>query len=281
MSDKIPRLGLGIGWRPELALTIERRNDLGFVEVIAESFVGRTIPACLELLLERGIAIVPHGVSLSLGSAEGVDRQRVQALAELATRVRAPFVSEHVAFVRAGGHEAGHLLPVPRTREMLNVLVENIRVVSSELSVPLAVENISALIEWPDAELDEPTFLRELIERTSAWLLLDLANVYANCRNHGWDPQAYLDRLPLDRVAYVHVAGGNLRDGVYHDSHAHSVPSEVLNLLTMLAERIEIPGVMVERDDNFFGSVAAIDQELDAIGEAITRGSVPGGICRA
>jgi uncharacterized protein (UPF0276 family) len=280
MSGLVPHLGLGIGWRPELALAIDRRSDLGFVEVIADSLDGRAMPDCLELLNERGLAIVPHGISLSLGSAEGIDRRRVRALAEVAALTGAPLVSEHVAFVRAGGQEAGHLLPVPRTREMLDLLVENIRSVCAELPVPLAVENIAALMEWPDAEFDEPTFLREIIERTSAWLLLDVANVYANCHNHGWDTQTYLDRLPLERVAYAHVAGGWQHDNVYHDTHAHPVPPEVLDLLAAITARTEIPGVMLERDDGFSARDAGIDQELDALAAAMARGREHREACR-
>ncbi len=119
-----------------------------------------------------------------------------------------PLVSEHVAFVRAGGREAGHLLPVPRTRAALDVLVANVAEAMAGLPVPLALEPIATLFEWPAAEIDEADFLTELLDRTGALLLLDVANVWANARNAGTDPVALLDRLPLDRVAYVHVAGG-------------------------------------------------------------------------
>ena len=106
-----------IGWRPELAWTIDRHPGLGFVEVLAEDVdAWGALPPALERLRDRGRVVVPHGVSLSLGGAEPPDRQRLAALARLAERFAAPFVSEHLAFVRAGGIESGHLLPVPRTR---------------------------------------------------------------------------------------------------------------------------------------------------------------------
>ena len=232
MGARSYSLGLGIGWRPELALPIDRYEGLGFVEVIAEGFdTPGPIPAPLERLRARGVAIVPHGISLSLGGAEPPDHARLAALGRLATRLGAPLVSEHIAFVRAGGVEAGHLLPLPRTREALDVLVANARAARRKLPVPLALENVAALLEWPGAEMDEATFLAEAVERADALLLLNVANVYANARNHGWDPLEYLDRLPLERLAYVHVAGGVERGGLYHDSHAHPVPAEVLGLL--------------------------------------------------
>jgi uncharacterized protein (UPF0276 family) len=271
MKTHIPNLGLGIGWRSELALAIDRRRDLGFVEVMAED-VFDSIPEPVEVLHERGLAVVPHGVTLSLGSAEPPDRQRLASLARLAKRVNAPLVSEHLAFVRAGGTESGHLLPVPRTADALNLIVANIREATAALPVPLAIENIATLVEWPDPEMDEPAFLAEVLERADALLLLDVENVYANCRNLGGDPLAYLDHLPLERLAYMHLAGGAERDGLYHDTHAHSVPKAVLDLVEEICARVSVPGVMLERDDRF-PSTPELNAELDAIADAVRRGN--------
>ena len=177
------------------------------------------------------MAVVPHGVRLSLGGAEPVEPARVAHLAHCAELVGAPLVSEHIAFVRAGGTEAGHLLPVPRTRDAVAAIVDNVRRTQAELPVPLALEPIAALFDWPDAELTEAEFLTEILDRTGAGLLLDVANVYANARNRHEDPLSLLDELPLDRVAYVHVAGGAEHDGLYHDTHTDAVPAEVLDLV--------------------------------------------------
>ena len=214
---------------------------------------------------------MPHGISLSLGGAEPLDRDRVKRLASLAQAFAAPLVSEHIAFVRAGGDEAGHLLPVPRTREQLAVLVRNINDAQAMLPVPLAVENIAALFDWPDGEMDEATFLNEILDQTGALLLLDLANVHANILNLGGDAESILDRLPLDRVAYVHVAGGEMRDGIYYDTHAHRTPPAVFNLVSSLAARRDIPGFMLERDEHF-PSDAELDAELDDLTVAIAAG---------
>jgi uncharacterized protein len=209
--------------------------------VVAESLAaGGPLPAGLEALRRRGVPVVPHGVRLSLGSAGEPDPARVGHLARLAERLGAPLVSEHVAFVRGGGLEAGHLLPVPRTRDALDVLAANVRLAQAELGVPLALEHVAALLEWPAPELDEAAFLTELLERTGALLLLDVANLYANARNHGGDPLAFLDRLPLERIAYVHVAGGVERDGLYHDTHAHPTPPGVLDLVAELCARTAV-----------------------------------------
>ncbi|MFJ4949913.1 DUF692 domain-containing protein [Streptomyces sp. NPDC088760] len=272
------RLGTGIGWRPEIADAVEGMPGIDWVEVVAENVCPGHLPESLRRLRERGVTVVPHGVSLGLGGADRPDEGRLTALAERAEALGSPLVTEHIAFVRAGGAltasprlEAGHLLPVPRTRDALDVLCENVRIAQDALPVPLALENIAALFSWPDEELTEGQFLSELVERTGVRLLIDVANLHTNHVNRGEDPAEALAALPLEAIAYVHVAGGFERDGVWHDSHAHPVPRPVLAILTGLAARVAPPGVLLERDENFPGP-GELERELDAIREAVTVG---------
>jgi hypothetical protein len=262
-------LGIGIGWRADIDLTVARLPGVDWVEIVAENVSPGEVPASLAALHARGVPVIPHGVALSLGGAEPLDQGRLAHLAALAERFSAPLVSEHIAFCRAGGIETGHLLPVPRTREALGVLTENVRAAQSALPVPLAVENIAALVSWPEDELTEGQFLTELVDRTGVRLLLDVANLYTAQLNFGQDPVATLEALPLDQVAYVHVAGGVLRDGVWHDTHAHPVPPEVFSILGALAERCPPPGAMLERDDAY-PSDAELAAELAAIRQVVT-----------
>src|SRR6185436_18807888 len=104
-------------------------------------------------------------------------------------------------------------------------------------------------------------------------LLLDVSNLYANVRNHRWDAKAYLEKLPLERLAYVHIAGGISRNGLYHDTHAHAIPDGALDLLAEVCSRVDVPAVMLVRDDHFpdWSEVVA---ELEAIGEARRRGAL-------
>ncbi|MER6732231.1 DUF692 domain-containing protein [Streptomyces puniciscabiei] len=272
------RLGTGIGWRPEIADAVERMPGLDWVEVVAENVCPGHLPASLLRLREHGVTVIPHGVSLGLGGADRPDEARLAALAERAEALGSPLVTEHIAFVRAGGPltasphlEAGHLLPVPRTRDALDVLCENVRIAQDALPVPLALENIAALFSWPGEELTEGEFLSELVERTGVRLLIDVANLHTNHVNRGEDPAEALAALPVAAIAYVHVAGGFERDGVWHDSHAHPVPRPVLDLLTDLAARTAPPGVLLERDENF-PEPAELERELAAIREAVTAG---------
>lgn len=255
--------GLGIGWRPEIAGFVAALPGLRFAEVIAESLPAKGLPGTLERLRERGVAVIPHGIRLSLGGTARVEPDRVACLARCATLTGAPVVSEHIAFVRADGIEAGHLLPLPRSREAVDAIVANVRIVQAELPVPLALEPIAQLFDWPDNELTEAQFITEILTRTDALLLLDIANMYANAVNRGLDPLSTVDGWPLERLAYAHVAGGRGLDGLYHDTHSDPVPEPVLELIAALRPK----ALMLERDGNYPpGEV--LRSELDAISSA-------------
>ena len=261
---------IGIGWRPEIDLTVEDLPGIEFVEVIAEGIRPDRLPESLRVLRQRGVPVIPHGVGLSLGGAQRPDAARVAHLAECARALDAPLVSEHIAFVRAGGHEAGHLLPVPRTRESLDVVVDNVRAVQSRLDVPLALENIAALFAWPEDEMTEAQFIGEVLTRTGALLLLDVANLFSAGVNFAADPLSVLDQLPLDRIGYVHVAGGVERDGIWHDTHTHPVTEPILAVLRELASRTNPPGVLLERDGDY-PPTAELAAELSEIRTAVGR----------
>ncbi|MFH9424370.1 DUF692 domain-containing protein [Streptomyces sp. NPDC017529] len=275
------RLGTGIGWRPEIADEIAELPGVDWVEVVAENICPGHLPPALQALRERGTTVVPHGVSLGLGGADRPDAGRLAALAERAEALGAPLVTEHIAFVRAGGPltaspamEAGHLLPVPRTRDALDVLCENVRIAQDALPVPLAVENIAALVDWPGEEMTEGRFLAELVERTGVRLLVDVANLHTNHVNRHEDPATALDELPVEAIAYVHVAGGIERDGVWHDTHAHPVTQPVLDVLAELCARVTPPGVLLERDEDFPAAGELIG-ELDAIRTVLKEAPTP------
>jgi uncharacterized protein (UPF0276 family) len=270
MTTVAPGPAVGIGWRPEIDLTIERLRGVEFMEVIAEGIRPDALPESLAAIRGRGIPVVPHGVSLSLGGAERPESDRLKHLGDCAAALGAPLVSEHIAFVRAGGREAGHLLPVPRSRAALDVVVANVRIAQDALAVPLALEHVASVVAWPDDEFTEAQFLCEIVERTGALLLLDVANLYTSAVNFGADPLDALDTLPLERIAYVHVAGGDLRDGVWHDTHTADVAEPILHLLAELARRTVLPAVMLERD-GAYPAPSVLARELAAIRSAVGR----------
>jgi uncharacterized protein (UPF0276 family) len=280
---------LGVGYRPELALVIDRREDLAFVEILAEDYRSpRDIPEAIKSLRRRGVEVLVHSTVLSLGQAprsglsrvgDGVaeEKARLQTLQrqlkhlnQLAGYLDSPFVSDHIAFVRAGALESGHLLPVERNEAMLAVFRRNISLAKEILSVPLVLENIACTFDQPGAEMDEATFVRRVLEENDCGLLLDLSNLFANAHNLKFSSSQYLQSLPLERLQYVHLAGGTFKRGLYHDTHCHPLKQQSLSLLAQLARMTKIPRVMLERDDSF-PEPAEFNGELDAIRETVAQ----------
>lgn len=263
----------GLGFRNELALFIDRAEDIAFVEILAEDYQKPTdIPQALKNLSARGIEIIPHCTSLSLGSVELPDTKMLTHLDTLARYFSSPFVSDHIALVRSVDLESGHLLPVPRNTQMLSLLTRNIVSAREKLSVPLVLENIATTFECPGNVMDEAQFVSTLLSITDCRLLLDISNLFANSHNHKFDAVALLKRYPLERLEYVHLAGGMFKQGLYHDTHCHPLLNQSLELLRTLSSMVSIPRVMLERDDNF-PAPEEISLELDAIKNACYRGA--------
>ena len=281
-------LGVGAGWRPPLAdeLLARTRSGMRFSEVVAENVSPGHLPAALVEAVRAGLTVVPHGVTLGLAGADVPDPARLDHLAALALALGSPLVSEHVAFVRAGDPgpddvhadvlEAGHLVPAARTPDALAVLVDNVRAAQARLPVPLALENIAATLAWPETSIDEPEFLTALTEATGCFFLLDVANLHATCSALGGDPREQLQRMPLDHVAYVHVAGGFTDPaGVYWDTHAHDMTDDVLDLVTHVVDVLgpDGPPVLLERDTDV--SAGVVRAELDRLQRAVDRAGQP------
>jgi len=283
-------LGVGAGWRPTIAdeLVAQGRAGMRFSEVVAENVLPSRLPSSLVSALESGLTVVPHGVTLGLAGAQHPDPERVALLGDLAVALGAPLVSEHVAFVRGGEApagtdplhadvmEVGHLVPAARTADSLAVLVDNVRATQALLPVPLALENIAATLAWPETSMDEPEFLTALTEATGCFFLLDVANLHATCTALGGDPCEQLERMPLDHVAYIHVAGGFTdSEGVYWDTHAHDMTDAVLDLLTHVVELLgpHGPPVLLERDSDV--EPAIVRAELTRVRRAVDNARVP------
>ncbi|AUX30256.1 MULTISPECIES: DUF692 domain-containing protein [Sorangium] len=267
--------GVGVGFRPELAADLlAAPSAVDFVEVVAEACFASPAARREASAIARIWPVVPHGVKLSLGSAEGVDLDRARRLGALCRELGAPVVSEHVAFVRGGGREIGHLTALPYTLEAARVVARNVAAARRALpDIPLLLENAARTLRFPDDALDEGSFYAEVVARTGCDLLLDVGNVYANAVNAGVDPGALARSYPLERVAMIHVAGGAREHGFYFDTHAHPVPEPVFALLAaVLAATGPVP-ILLERDGDF-PPFAALAAEL-ATARALARSAPP------
>jgi uncharacterized protein len=271
-TSTTPRPLVGILWREHSATYIEQVSDVTCVEVMFEDLADLDqIPPSLQRLRDRGVEVLVHGATLSLGGAERPDRRRLERMARVADMVDAPLVSEHVAFVRASELDSWHVLPVQRTQDTLEVFLENLAEARGVVGRPFAVENVAQLFDWPDHEMDHATFLREVLVQGDAQLLLDVENLRIDEVNLATDATQVLDALPLERLAYVHMAGGAEKDGVAFDTHSRPIPAETYQLLEELAARVAVPRVTIERDVELSGA-EELQGELDGINAAVDRG---------
>ncbi len=252
MIATLPLLGAGLGFRePYRADVLLGGDGVDFLEVVADHYLDAPPEKLRELdLLAERYTLIPHGLNLSLGTAEGLDPGYRDQLVDLVRRLDPPWWSEHVAFTRAGGVEIGHLAPLPFSREALDVLATNIAEVQGLVEIPLILENITYPFALPGSDLVEADFLAALVERTGCGLLLDVANLHINAVNHHFDPYAFLDRLPLERVVQLHFVGGHREGEFLVDSHSAATPPEVWALLDHILARARVKGVILERDEN-------------------------------
>lgn len=276
--------GVGVGFRPELAhdllTTHAERSRAGepplvdFLEVVAETLFARVEWRKEAIALAEVWPVVPHGVKLSLASADGVDEDKARRLGELARELRAPVITEHVALTRAGRRDLGHLTAVPFTNETVAIVARNVARARRHLpDVPFLLENPAWTLRYAGDAMGEGEFHRAIVERTGCGMLLDVANVYANARNAGLDPMALLESHPLEAVRMVHVAGGVFEDGFWFDTHAHAVPEDVF---AMAARVIEVCGdvpLVLERDGNY-PPFAELARELETM-RALHEGASP------
>ncbi|BAY88816.1 MULTISPECIES: DUF692 domain-containing protein [unclassified Tolypothrix] len=252
MLSHLPNLGVGLGFRElfksELFLN---RQPVDFLEIVAEHYLDAPAAKQQELeLLAAHFPIIPHAINLSLGSAEGLDRDYLAKLAALIKQLNPPWWSEHLCFTKAGGIDIGHLSPLPYTREAVEVVCRNIAEVRRRIDVPLIVENITYMVALPGGEMTEAQFLAEVAERADCGLLLDVTNLYTNAVNHGYDVQQFLQQLPLERVVQLHFVGGHWHDGILIDSHSHSTPAEIWQLMDEVVANFPVKGIVLERDEN-------------------------------
>ncbi|MEN9588023.1 MAG: hypothetical protein RIT15_1598 [Pseudomonadota bacterium] len=232
--------------------TYTRRVD--FLEVHSENFFGAGGAARATLAKARQHwPISLHGVGLALGSAVGVDPWHLDQLADLVERTDPLLVSDHACFARgylpsrsAEAIHASDLLPIPFSKAALDVLCSNVSVVQERLKRTIAVENLSAYFAWKKADFSEEQFLAELSKRTGCNLLVDVNNIYVNALNAikagaEMDPlqscKSWLDQIPNDVVAEIHVAGHHAMDDIVIDDHSCAVNEPVWTLYRHAVQR--------------------------------------------
>ena len=224
--------GIGIGLRvAHYGHILSRKPVVDWFEIISENFMvdgGRPLEV-LDRILEQ-YRVVQHGVSMYFGSAAPLNREHLKRLKRLVKRTGTPWLSDHLCWGSVDGRYTHDLLPMPYTVAAAKATARKIRQAQDFLEVPIAVENVSSYAEFHASEMSEWEFLTEVVERADCGILLDVNNIYVSSRNHDFDPVDYLNGVPIERVAQIHIAGHSQYRKYILDTHDHPVIDPVWKL---------------------------------------------------
>ena len=269
LADLAP-LGVGLGYRSAFRADLfAHRDRVDFLEIVADHYFDASREKLDELdLLSRHFTLIPHGLDLSIGSAEGIDAAYLEKLAALIVRLDPPYWSEHLAFTRASGLAIGHLACLPYTSEAIDVVLRNVETIRKSIKIPLILENITATVLIPGAEMDEPEFVASVLKQADCGWLCDVTNLFTNAFNERRDIAAELDRWPWERIVQMHFAGGRISEGIMIDSHDAPTSPEVWRLLEAAVARSSVKGIILERDERLPPFARLLDEldEARAIG---------------
>ena len=261
MTSGLSGFGLGMR-RPHYAAFVDGSAPVDFVEVISENFMvdgGRPLETLRRARSHYPVAL--HGVSLSVGSADGLRDDYLARLRCLVDQIEPAVVSDHLCWTRTGVFNSHDLLPLPLTEEALHTVCDNIDRAQTALGRTMLFENPSTYLALPGT-LTEWEFLDEMVRRTGCGLLLDINNVFVSATNHGYDPLTYLAGVPWQAVGQVHLAGHTVGEHLLIDTHDQPVPNAVWALYQHAIDRAGPLPTMIERDDNI-PDLAELLEELD------------------
>ncbi|MXO56096.1 MNIO family bufferin maturase [Pontixanthobacter gangjinensis] len=242
--------GFGLGLRrPHYQDFLDGEVAVDFVEVISENYMveGGNPLRILESVRAK-LPVIMHGVSMSVGSAGGLDADYLAKLKALADRIEPLWVSDHLCWTRTSAHNSHDLLPLPYTAEALDLVCDNIDIAQNTLGRAMLFENPSSYMTFPDDEMSECEFIAEMARRSGCYLLLDVNNIYVSAHNHGFSAEDYLARLPMGHVRQIHLAGHT--DGeIKIDTHDQPVCDGVWQLYAKAHAMLGDVATMIERDD--------------------------------
>ncbi len=248
-------LGQGVGLRTKhYAQFVEERPDVAWIEAISENFMGLGgRPLAVLEKVRRDRPVVLHGVGLSIGSVAPLEPKYLAEWKELVDRIQPALVSDHLCWGAHGGRYVHDLLPMPFTEEALLHTVQRVKQVQELLGRQILMENVSSYLTYPSSTMSEWEFLSELSQRADCGILLDLNNIYVSAQNHGFSADAYLNGVPVDRVAQYHLAGHWNRGDILIDTHEGQVSEPVWDLYRKAVRRFgEVP-TLIEWDEGVPG----------------------------
>jgi uncharacterized protein (UPF0276 family) len=272
MAPLRPSLGFGLGLRVDhYEAILADHPEVDWFEALTENYLvpgGKPLDNLMRI--RERYPLVLHGVSLSIGSTQPLDRAYLAQVNALATRVEPEWISDHLCWTGIAGRNMHDLLPLPYTEEALANVVERVRTVQDILGRRILLENVSSYVTYRDSQLTEWQFLREIAERADCLILLDVNNIYVSSVNHEFDPLDYLSAIPVERVQQIHLAGHENHGDYLIDTHDHPVPDPVWELYGAALRRCGSVSTMIERDANI-PPLEELCSELDAARQLAAR----------
>ncbi|HEY6419724.1 MAG TPA: DUF692 domain-containing protein [Candidatus Binataceae bacterium] len=271
-----PFLGFGVGLRrPHYAHILEHHPKVDWFEVIAENFMvagGRPLEV-LEAVRER-YPIVMHGVSMSIGSTDPLNREYLKRLRVLARRFAPAWMSDHLCWTGVGGHNLHDLLPLPYTEEAVRHVAARIRIVQDTLERPILIENVSSYMAFVSSAMTEWEFIAAVANEADCGILLDINNIFVSAFNHDFDAARYIDSMPAERVIQFHLAGHSDHGKYLLDTHDHPVCERVWSLYEHAVRKFGAVSALVEWDDNIpeFAVLAATAERARTIHQQSSTG---------
>lgn len=252
MKHKSSFLGFGLGLRTDhFQYVLDKKPQVDWFEIISENFmVPGGKPKYFLHAIREHYPMVMHGVSLSIGSTDPLDRNYLKNLKQLADEIAPEWISDHLCWTSVNHINSHDLLPLPYNKETLDHVVARIRIVQDYLERPFLIENVSSYLSYRNSEVEEWEFLGNVVERADCGILLDINNIYVSARNHGFKPEDYIDAINPDRIWQFHLAGHSDYGEYVIDTHDHDVPDPVWELYRRALKRFGPVSTMIERDDN-------------------------------
>ena len=249
--SEFPFLGFGLGLRREhYTYVIDRHPQVDWFEVVSENFMvkgGRPLQV-LEKVRER-YPIVLHGVSMSIGSVDPLNRKYLADLRDLARRFEPAWISDHLCWTGVSGRNLHDLLPLPYTDEAVHWVSARIRQVQETLERTILIENVSSYLTFVHSTMTEWEFLTAVAQDSNCGILLDINNVFVSAFNHSFDAGKYIESVPTERVAQYHLAGHSDRGSYLLDTHDHPIATEVWALYELAIRRFGEISALIEWDD--------------------------------
>lgn len=246
-----PFLGFGLGLRTEhYDYVLEHKPDVDWFEIISENYMvpgGKPLYYLDEI--RKDYPMVMHGVSLSIGSTDPLNRDYLQQLKTLIHRVQPQWISDHLCWTGVDQTNSHDLLPLPYQEQSIRHLVDRIQQVQDFLGQQILLENLSSYVTFKQSEMSEWEFLSEIAARADCFILLDLNNIFVSAHNHQFDPQDYLQAIDPQRVMQFHLAGHSYHEDMIVDTHDHDVCDPVWQLYAQALKRFGAVSTMIERDD--------------------------------